>query len=440
MHSSTLKTNPRSTQTLVDATGIFCASGYGVLAYLAQQSGEPALLAYYGIVVWTAAPVFALYLYLVHREETFPIGRLFLWAIVFRLCGFFGGPFYEDDFYRYLWDGFRFWETGTPYGVAPEAFFLDPSVPKALHGALDQINNPDLPTIYGPTAQLMFLLGYLLKAGSVNVLQGLLIIVDLAIIYLLTRLTTIRNAMLYAWCPLVIKEIAFTAHPDALGVCLVLVAIVLVVRDRYGFAAVCLGFAVGAKLFAFVIVPFVLYRARLRHWLYFLLTLGVLYVPFLLAGATDVDSLIVFAQEWEFNSSIFAILSLFIPATISKLTLGAAYVVLVLYLLRRHGRENNLIPRGDWVFGSLFVLSPVFNAWYMLWVLPFAAIFPSRWAWTASVALLLTYITGLHLGDLETQPYAQPLWVRITEFGTIALALVWDVQRNRRKELESEEN
>ncbi|MCY3857555.1 MAG: glycosyltransferase family 87 protein [Gammaproteobacteria bacterium] len=440
MNSSFLKPHLLPRQKLVDAIGIFCASGYGVLAYLARQIGEPDLLVYYGIVVWTAAPVLALFLYLVRREESFPVSRLFLWAIVFRLCGFLGGPFYEDDFYRYLWDGYRFWKTGTPYGVAPEAFFVDQSVPIALQGALDQINNPDLPTIYGPTAQLLFLLGYVLKAGSVYALQGLLIIVDLTIIYLLTRLTTIRNAMLYAWCPLVIKEIAFTAHPDALGVCLVLAAIVLVRRDRYGFAAVCLGLAVGAKLFALVVVPFVLYRAPHRYWLYFLLTLGALYAPFLLFGATDVDSLIMFAQEWEFNSSIFAILSLFIPATISKLTLGVAFFILVLYLLRRHGRVNNLIPRGDWLFGSLFVLSPVFNAWYMLWVLPFAAIFPSRWAWTASVALLLTYITGLQLGDYELQPYAQPLWVRFTEFGVIALALVWDVQRNRPNEIESEEN
>ena len=233
MNSSLNNTNPKSTRILIDATGVFCTLGYGVLAYFARQTGEPSLVAYYGIVIWTAAPVFVFYLYLVRRDESIPLGRLFLWASVFRLCGFLGGPFYEDDFYRYLWDGYRFWETGTPYGETPEAFFLDESVPAVLRDALDQINNPDLPTIYGPTAQLVFLLAYVLKAGSVHAFQGILIIVDLTIIYFLTRLTTVRNVMLYAWCPLVVKEIAFTAHPDALGVCLVLAAIVLVIRDRY---------------------------------------------------------------------------------------------------------------------------------------------------------------------------------------------------------------
>lgn len=415
---------------VIDATGIFCSLGYGSLAYLARQIGEPDLLTFYGIVIWTAALVFCLFLYLVHRDEPISLGRLFFWAIIFRICGLLGGPFYEDDFYRYLWDGYRFWEAGTPYGTAPEAFFLDQSVPTALQETLHQINNPDLPTIYGPTTQLSFLLGFLLKAGSVSVLQSLLILVDLAILFLLTRLTSVRNVMLYAWCPLVVKEVAFTAHPDGLGVCLLLAAIVLAMKEREGLAAVCLGFAVGAKLFVLVLVPFVLFRTRPLHWFYFAITLGLLYAPFVVTGATDLDTFVVFVREWEFNASLYALLSLLVPSTPAKLVLGALYGAVVIYWLRAHIREDTLIPRGDWIFGALFIMAPVFNAWYMLWVLPFAAIYPSRWAWTASVALLLSYITGLQLGDFEMQAYAQPWWARLIEFGVIAFALVWDVQRH----------
>ena len=418
---------------VIDATGVCCAFGYGTLAYLARQIGEPELMTFYGLIIWTAAPVFCLFLYLVHQDEPISLGRLFFWAIVFRLCGLLGGPFYEDDFYRYLWDGYRFWESGTPYGIAPEAFFLDQSVPFALHETLHQINNPDLPTIYGPTTQLLFLLGFLLKAGDVSALQGLLILVDLAILHLLTRLTPARNVMLYAWCPLVIKEIAFTAHPDGLGVCLLLAALVLATKEREELAAVCLGFAVGAKLFALALVPFVLCRARPRHWIYFVATVGLLYAPFLITGATDLDSFIVFVQKWEFNASIYALLSLVVPSTTAKLLLGVLYGAFFIYWLRVHVREDTLIPRGDWIFAALFVAAPVFNAWYMLWVLPFAAIYPSRWAWTASVALLLSYTTGLHLGDYEMQAYAQPLWARLAEFGLIATALLWDMQRNYSK-------
>ena len=435
MNSTSLfRGNVLPTRTLIDATGVVCALGYIALAYFAQQAGEPDLLTYYGILVWTSIPVFCLYLYFVSRDESLPLGTLFFWAIVFRLCGFLGGPFYEDDFYRYLWDGYRFWEAGTPYGIAPDAFFLDQSIPVALQETLHQINNPDLPTIYGPTTQLLFLIGFLLKAGSVSVLQGLLISVDLAILYLLTRLTTVRNTMLYAWCPLVVKEIAFTAHPDALGVCLVLAAIVLMRKERKSLAAVCLGFAVGAKLFALVLVPFVLVRARPKDWLIFIATLGLIYSHFLITAATELDSLIVFAQEWEFNSSLYALLTFVIPASESKILLGIVFAAFTIYYLRLYARSNSTIPRGDWIFGALFILTPVFNAWYMLWVLPFAAIYPSRWAWTASVALLLSYITALQLGNYEMQPYAQPIWARVTEFSVIAIALLWDIHQRRKEQ------
>ena len=136
--------------------------------------------------------------------------------------------------------------TGTPYGVAPEAFFIDPMVPAAFHAVLDRINNPELPTIYAPTTQFVFLFGYWLYPGSVTALQSILIVVDLATVALLLRLAPVRNVMLYAWCPLVIKEIAFTAHPDGIGICLLLAAIVLARNRRWRSTAICLGLACSA--------------------------------------------------------------------------------------------------------------------------------------------------------------------------------------------------
>ena len=426
------------TRYIIDVTAMWCCFGYLALAYLARQTAEPPLLVFYGILAWTAVPVFCLYCFLIRRGEPLPLARLFFWAIVFRLCGLVGGPFYEDDFYRYLWDGYRFWEAGTPYGIAPEAFFLDRSVPGPLQDVLHQINHPELPTIYGPSTQLMFLLGFLLKAGNISILQGLLIVVDLLVVWLLTRLTTVRNVMLYAWCPLVIKEVAFTAHPDILGVFLILAAIVLVSKQRHSLGAVCLGLAVGAKLFALVLVPFILYRAKPKHWIYFTATVGLLYLPFFLTGATDLDAFLVFAQEWEFNSSLYALLSLVSPSTPSKLILGVLYAAFIVYCFRMHQKGDIIVPRGDWIFGAFFIAAPVFNAWYMLWVLPFAAIYPSRWAWTASIALLLSYVTGLHLGDYEMQAYAQPMWVRPIEFGVIGAALLRDLNRHQKDRIETE--
>ena len=258
-------------------------------------------------------------------RNPFRSAACYVWAVAFRICGLVGGPFYEDDFYRYLWDGYRFATDGTPYGPAPEVFFLDPAVPPALQSVLSGINHPELPTIYSPVTQAIFLLGYWVHPGSVAVLQAILIGLDLALVGLLLRLAPARNVLLYAWCPLVIKEIAFTAHPDGAGACLLLAAVVLSRDRRWQAAAVALGLAAGAKAFGLVLAPLVLAGARLRHWLLFAATVAAVYAPFALRSGSELASLQVFAREWEFNSWLFGLLKTALPPFEARLALGLAF-------------------------------------------------------------------------------------------------------------------
>ena len=417
----------------MDAVGAWCLLGYVALAVLARQAGEPPLPGFFLLVAWTGLPVFGLYLHLRRREEPFPLGRLLFWATAFRVCGLAGGPFYEDDFYRYLWDGYRFATAGTPYGPAPEAFFVDPAVPPAMQSVLSGINTPELPTIYAPVTQTIFLLGYWVHPGSVAVLQAILIGLDLAMVALLLRLAPARNVLLYAWCPLVIKEIAFTAHPDGAGACLLLAAVVLS-RDRRGqAAAVALGLAAGAKAFGLVLAPLVLAGARFRHWLLFAATVAAVYAPFALRSGSELASLQVFAREWEFNSWLFGLLKTALPPFEARLALGLAFAAFWgWYHVNYRRNPARGIPRGDWIFGGLLAASPVINPWYLLWLLPFAAVYPTIWAWTASLAVLLSYVTGLNLQDYAMHPYGQPPWARGLEFGLILCGLGCDLIRRRR--------
>ena len=415
----------------IDAAGLGCALAYGVLAWSARQSGEPPLILFLAVAVWAALLTFGLYAY--HRRnpgEALPLSRLIGWAILFRIFGLLGGPIYEDDFYRYLWDAFRFAQDGTPYGTPPEAFFADPEVPARFQRILDQVNYPEVPTIYGPVTQLVFLLGYGLSPGSLIALQVPLIIFDFLTIGVLLRLAPVRAVLLYAWCPLVIKEIAFTGHPDIVAVSLLLAAVVLGRRERLRGAALCLALAVGAKVMALLLVPFVLARARPVHWGVFAGTLMLLYLPFVLQGGTDLGTLVVFAREWEFNAAVFGLLKPWMPNPVARATCGLALALGLAWcyvVYRRSGSTS--VPRGDWIYGGLLALWPVVNAWYLLWLLPFAVIRPSAWAWTASVAVLLSYVTGLNLDDLYMEPFGHPGWVRPVEYGLIALAIVYDVRR-----------
>ena len=419
----------------IDAAGLGCALAYGVLAWFARQPGEPPLLLFLGLAAGAALLTFGLYAYYRRRPvEALPVGRLIGWAVVFRVCGLIGGPFYEDDFYRYLWDAYRFVEDGTPYGVAPEAFFADPAVPAEFQRILDQVNYPELPTIYGPVTELLFLAGYGLRPGSVAALGTMLVVVDLLAIGLLLRLAPARAVLLYAWCPLVVKEVAFAAHPDGAAVCLLLGAVVLAQRDRLRGAAVCLALAVGAKVLALLLVPFVLARARPADWGVFAGVLALVYLPFVWQGGTDLATLVVFAREWEFNAALFGLLTPWMPAPAARAACGAVLAGgLAWYYARYRWSASTEVPRGDWVYGALLALWPVVNPWYLLWLLPFAVIRPSAWAWTASAAVLLAYVTGLNLDDLRMDPFAHPVWVRPVEYGLILLAMAYDVRRSARR-------
>ena len=417
--------------TRVDGAGFLCAALYLGLASLARGPGDPGVASFVLISAAIAALTFGLYAWSAKEPGRVSAGRLLLWAVVFRAIGLFGGPFFEDDYFRYLWDGYRFAQDGTPYGLAPEAFFADPAVPALFQGILDRINFPELPTIYGPATQLAFLLGYGVAPGSVAALQVIFILFDLLTIGVLLRLAPPRAVLLYAWCPLVVKEVAFTAHPDGFAVFFVLAAVWMAKRERLHAAAALLAFGAAAKVLALVLVPFILRPIRWTRWATFGGVLALLYLPFAWQGGSDLPTLLVFAREWEFNASVFALLTPPLPNAAARMVCAALFLAAAAWLYFRERDSGRNVP-GDRLYGLLLVLAPVVNPWYLLWVLPFAAIRPSLWAWTASVAVLLSYATGLNLQDMNLHPFGHPPWVPVLQYGMVALAVVAGIAGRRR--------
>jgi len=359
-----------------------------------------------------------------------------LWAVIFRIIGLFFDPIFEDDFYRYLWDGFQFSENKTPYGIAPSEFFSDDTIPAPMQSILDEINYPDIATIYGPIFQYSFLLSYKILPASVFTLQLLYSLIDIALILVLSRLCKPQALVLYAWCPLVVKEIAFTAHPDGLAVFFLIASFLALARDKALYAVIFLAISFCAKIFAVLFVPLVLIKVHPKYWLVFLGLVAAIYAPFLLSSSADLAVLFTFASDWQFNASIQAILRLFllntIPSYAAQLTsLICALLFVGFYAIYGWGffkDKSQLVPRGDWVLGVFFLLAPVLNAWYLIWLLPFAVIFPSRWAWVASVSILFSYITGYTTGNSELDLYQQPIWARAVEYGAVLIALYFDLK------------
>jgi hypothetical protein len=299
-------------------------------------------------------------------------------ALASRVVLWFSEPVFEADYYRYLWDGHVLSQGINPYLHPPDAPALDDYETDYRFF----IQWSQYRTIYPPVAQYVFALAHVLAPDSLLALKVLLTLFDLAtglvlIAFLRARGLDPGGSALYLLNPLVLKEVANSAHVDALPSFLALAAAYFLYVDRRGRAWLFLALAAGAKLYAVSLAP-ALARldARYRtHALGAAMLFAVLYVPFLGAGTDLLGGGVAFARHWVFNASLYRVLSAVLPSpTAAKLAAGALFVLFVSWRVRRL-RERDGIPAAALaILGTLLLLSPVVNAWYVLWLVPFACL------------------------------------------------------------------
>ncbi len=368
-----------------------------------------------------------------------------LFAVLFRGIFFFSNPIQESDFYRYLWDGYVVAHGMNPYGVAPAAIFNREAGTEAYVRLLEanphfttilaRVNHPTVPTIYPPVAQGVFALASLLAPGSLFGLRLLFFACDLgvgAVLLGLLRHFGLNAAwiVVYAWSPLVVKEIINSAHYDVVPTLCSLLAMTLMLRGHWLLGQGSLALAILGKLYPVVLVPFFVWRTWTRHgWAsalcglsVMLLVLGAGYWPFLGAGSGLWRGTATFAEEWQTNSFLFPLLQLFAP---NRWAANVSVVVflcgLLLVLMRRHDLHDFTDDRSFlWsnfaMLGAVLLLSPVADPWYFIWLAPLLCFFPRR-AWLLLSGLLsLYYLSFYFMYRRETQVFHWVLWVEYLPF------------------------
>jgi len=155
------------------------------------------------------------------------LGIIVLGAFILRLMLLPLLPGLSHDSWRYLWDARVTLHGFSPYVYAPEDKAL-----ASLQNTILYTNSRfrNVPTIYPPGAQAVFLLSYLLVPANLYFLKGLFFIFDMltciALIVLLGRKgLDQRRVILYAWCPLPIIEFAIQGHVDVLTLTFTILAI-----------------------------------------------------------------------------------------------------------------------------------------------------------------------------------------------------------------------
>jgi len=161
------------------------------------------------------------------RWHWIELGIILLGAFILRIMLLPLPPGLSHDAWRYLWDARVTLHGFSPYVYAPGVKAL-----AALQNTILYTNSRfrNVPTIYPPGAQAVYLLSYLLAPANLYFLKGIFVIFDMvtcaALIILLGRKgLDQRRVILYAWCPLPIIEFAIQGHVDVITLTFTILAV-----------------------------------------------------------------------------------------------------------------------------------------------------------------------------------------------------------------------
>jgi Glycosyltransferase family 87 len=203
-------------------------------------------------------------------------------------------PNLSHDSWRYVWDARVTLLGYSPYVNAPgDQLFIH------LRDFIYANSRfRDVPTIYPPGAQAVYLLSYLISPSNLYVLKGIFMGFDMvtcgALAYYLYRQgLDPRRAIIYAWCPLPIVEFAIQGHVDVLTVTFTVLALLCATREGMGWRMLT-GFLVGmATLTKFypVLLLGVVLRPRWRDSALVaacFATIVVAYIPYYILGHGEI--------------------------------------------------------------------------------------------------------------------------------------------------------
>lgn len=336
-------------------------------------------------------------------------------GLVMRLLFLGSAPIMEDDHYRYLWDGAVTAEGINPFRYTPLQASENVDLPvHALAGpageVLERVNYPDLRTVYPTLAQAGFVLAHSIAPFELDGWRLVVLIAELIGLGLLVQalirldLSPLWTA-LYWWNPLIVKELANSAHMDGLLVPLLAGTIWAVARYRHTAAALLLGLAAGVKLWPVLLLPAVLRPLlaepkRLVVALLGLVAIGALLAwPVVQAGLPPSSGFVAYGQTWQMNDAAFSVVLglaewFWQPgdaALVARLVVVAALGALLVVVIARPAADSRESVRRLLILSAaLFLLSPTGFPWYAVWFVPFLVVVP------VTPLLLLTALLPLY--------------------------------------------
>lgn len=344
-----------------------------------------------------------------------------MFAVLFRAALLGQTPWLSNDIYRYFWDAQLVDHGVNPYVLPPAAEELAPFRDTTIYPKMD---HKTVHSVYPPVLQLLFWMGHKIsQTFNWHFFVGLkliFVLIDLGLVLGLWRLLAHlrldpRWAVLYAWHPLPIIEIAGSGHTDGVGALTLVFALAFLIRRKYLLATIFLALGFLVKFLSVLLLPFLLvavwqergFKLAGMMAALFVALIAMSYAPFAAAGEKLISGLAVYSGKWRFNDGFFSLIftgihhllpdglvkyfmippdwemndvvmitrRIDLALIVAKIICGGVFAVIYLRWLRQMWISKNADER-HWliifstVLAAFFLLTPTLQPWYLIWLLP----------------------------------------------------------------------
>ena len=399
----------------------------------------------------------AVFLILTQPVDRFTFPIILTVAVACRLVTLFAEPYLSSDVYRYVWDGVVQHAHISPYRYVPGdpvlGFLRAPN-----QDVFDNINRRDYAhTIYPPAAQALF---YLITwiSPTVTFMKTVMVLFEGVTMYglvTLLRYLGVRReqTLLYAWCPLLIWEIAGSGHLDSVAIAFIVLALLARYRRQPVLTGLFLAVAILLKLYPLVLFPALYRRGDWKMPATVAAVIAAGYAAYSSVGMLVFGFLGGYVKEEGMASGTrYFLLELAQRVSgLHGLTTSAYYffcaavfgVILWWCWRTASGRGDDRHDRVEWSGGAsflrpafalaaalMFLFSPHY-AWYIIWLVPFFTLMPNLPVLTYLLGFFYLYTTAL------AEPGPKMFLANEILYGAVAAAVVvqmafmrWPIHRS----------
>lgn len=320
-------------------------------------------------------------------------------------------PLFENDHYRYIWEGKVIASGHNPYIHSPNSELLK----NITYERKESIGFKDLTTVYPPLGLINF---WFVSHFDFPTALKLLMIFNSLLVILWFKLLfnfSIKPVYLLLFIPYLQKEFIMAIHIDLLASLFLLFGVIKVVTNHsivpkiFVFSSL----SYWTKILGIITLPFHFFYSNdnnkpIKEYIYFIIS--ILSLPLfsyiLLDDIEQLKGVLSFSKTWVWNPGFYAILE-----NISGLDESTrrflcfigyvlSYIIIFLwYLLKitHHNKKVFFVLTHLLLYSSLMFFSPVFNAWYAIWFLPYALLLNNRWGVLYAFLSCFSYLAYGHI-------------------------------------------